>query len=108
MQTNEKNEIIYNVTVKVTGRIATEWVQWMIEQHIPEVIGTNCFYKYQLVKLMEQDDSEGPTYAVQYYARSSKDYERYIGFFAPALRQKTIDKWGDQFIAFRSLMQVIQ
>jgi hypothetical protein len=34
-------------------------------------------------------------------------YNNYIEKFAPAMRQKSFDKWGDKFISFRSVMQVI-
>jgi hypothetical protein len=27
--------------------------------------------------------------------------------FAPEMRQKGLDKWGDRFIAFRTLMKIV-
>jgi hypothetical protein len=36
-----------------------------------------------------------------------EEYERYKQNFAPALQQKTKDKFGDQVLAFRSLLEVI-
>ena len=59
------------------------------------------------MRLLEVDDSEGPTFAVQYRAESKAQYNRYIEQFAGLMRQESLDKWGDQFIAFRSLMQVV-
>lgn len=100
--------IIYNVTIQVENDIAGEWLSWMKEEHIPRVMGTNCFTKYQIVKLVEVDETESKTYAVQYSANSKADYNRYIELHAPALRKETIDKWGDRFVAFRSLMEVVQ
>ena len=99
--------IIYNVTTHVAEAIRQDWLAWMKETHIPEVMHTGCFSKYQLVQLMEVDETEGPTYAVQYYAESKADYNRYIALHAPALRQAGIDKWGDKTISFRSLMQIV-
>lgn len=100
--------IIYNVTIKVHGSIKTEWLVWMKEEHIPEVMDTGCFTAFTILHLLEVDDSEGPTYAIQYKAESKALYNQYIEKFAPILRQKTIEKWGDKFIAFRSVMQVVQ
>lgn len=100
--------IIYNVTVKVDDRIADAWLQWLLEEHVPEVMQTNCFSSYRVVRLLEVDDSEGPTYAIQYHADSKASYNRYIEMYAPLMRQKSTDKWGQQFIAFRSVMQVVQ
>lgn len=99
---------IYNVTSKVDHSISTAWLQWMKEEHIPEVIATGCFTKATILHLLETDDSEGPTYAIQYAAESKASYNRYIEQFAPAMRQKVMTKWGNKFIAFRSVMQVIE
>ena len=99
---------IYNVTIKVHESIHTVWLQWLKEVHVPEVLATNCFTKATIVRLLEIDDSEGPTYAIQYYANTKEHYEKYIEEFAPSMRQKLVDKWGDQFIAFRSLMRLVQ
>ncbi|MBS1511116.1 MAG: DUF4286 family protein [Bacteroidetes bacterium] len=99
--------IIYNVTTKVTPAIQAAWLQWMKEEHIPEIIATGCFTAATIAQLLEVDDSDGSTYTVQYMAESKALYNVYIEMFATAMRNKVFEKWGDQFIAFRSLMQVI-
>lgn len=98
---------IYNVTIKVHDSIKEEWLSWLQKEHIPEVIQTGCFTEALVLRLLETDDTEGPTYAVQYKADSKALYNRYIEKYAGLMRQKSFDKWGDQFIAFRSLMQVV-
>ena len=100
--------LIYNVTIKIDDGIADDWLRWLLEEHIPDVMSTGCFSSHKLVRLLEIDDSEGPTYAIQYTADSKADYNRYIEMHAPLMRQKSIDKWGNRFIAFRSVMQVVQ
>ena len=99
--------IVYNVTTKVTHAINNAWLQWMKYEHIPEIISTGCFSNGTILQLLETDESEGPTYTVQYFAESKSLYNNFIEKFAPQLRQKAFAKWGDQFIAFRSVMQVI-
>jgi len=100
--------LIYNVTTKVTNAIAREWLQWLQEEHIPEITGTGCFTHARILQLLEVDDSEGPTYAIQYFTESIEQYEQYIETFAGMMRQKSFEKWGDQFIAFRSIMKIVQ
>ena len=99
--------IVYNVTTKVTHAIHQNWLHWIKEEHIPDIIGTGCFTHATVLQLLEMDDSEGPTYVVQYFADSKSLYNNYIEKYAVAMRQKAFAKWGDQFIAFRSVMQVI-
>ncbi len=100
--------IVYNVTSKVTWAIHDAWVQWMKEEHIPEVLATGCFTDAQFFRLLETEEEEGPTYTVQYFANSKELQEAYVAVHAASLRQKAFDKWGNQFIAFRSLMELVQ
>ena len=98
---------IYNVTTKVHTTIQNEWLQWLQEEHIPEIIKTGCFTSTSILQLLETDDTEGPTFAVQFKADSKGLYNQYMEKFAGIMRQRSFDKWGDKVIAFRSLMQVI-
>lgn len=99
--------LIYNVTVKVSHAIEANWLQWMQEEHMNEVIATGCFTHARLLQLLDADDEAGVTYAVQYEAPDRAHYERYIHSYADSMRKKGFDRWGDGFIAFRTLMQVI-
>jgi hypothetical protein len=99
--------ILYNVTIKLDWSIHDNWLLWMKNEHIPDVINTGCFTHARLVRLLEVDDTDGPTYATQYYAASRELYDNYITNYAHAMREKGFAKWGNQFVAFRSLMEVV-
>lgn len=99
--------IIYNVTTKVDHSIDEAWLQWMKEEHIPDIINTGCFTNAVILQLLDIDNTEGPTYAIQYTAESKSFYNLYIEKFANNMRQKALDKWGNKFIAFRTLMQMV-
>lgn len=104
---DHKGYFIYNVTTQVDKSIAKAWLKWLTEEHIPQVMKSGCFTNYKVVHLLEIDESEGPTYAIQYAAASKADYNRYLEIYANSLRKQATDKWGDRFISFRSLMEVI-
>ena len=99
--------LIYNITIKVEWVIHEAWLKWMLDTHIPEVLGTGCFAKHQFVRLMEIDENDGPTYALQLYAENKKDYERYLQLYAPALNHTAAHLWDDDMITFATLMQVV-
>lgn len=101
-------KILYNVTVKTEQAIAPDWLEWLQKEHIPDMIQTGCFTHATVLRLLEVDETEGPTYAVQYHAESQSLYNRYIREFADNLRQKGYERWGNRFIAFRSVMQVLE
>ena len=98
--------IIYNVTVKVASTVAAEWVRWMLEEHMPDLLHTGLFIESRLCRLLEQDETEGLTYSAQYTCDSLEDYHEYIKTHAPLMREKGIRQFGDKFIAFRTVMQV--
>jgi hypothetical protein len=99
--------IVYNVTIKILPSIETEWLHWQKQEHIPEVMASGCFTEYKFYHLLEHEETDGITYIIQYFASSIENYTRYINEIAPRLRQKILDRWKDQFIAFRTLMEVV-
>src|SRR5687767_5633368 len=99
--------IIYNVTIKVDQSIASQWKSWMFETHIPAVMASGCFLKYQMLRIADSEEEDDPTYAVQYFAASMDDYNLYIKQYAEPLRSQSLEKWGDRFVAFRTVMEVV-
>ncbi len=99
--------LIYNLTNSVDTSIHDSWLQWMQDEHLPEVLGTGCFEKHILVRLLDLDESEGVTYAVQYYAASRARYNQYQELYSTALRKKVLDRWGNRIASFHTLMQII-
>lgn len=98
---------IYNVTTQMPGNMQDEWLRWMREEHIPELLSTGHFTHHRLVRLLEPNEPGMATFAVQYFCNSLVQYEYYIQSAAPALRQKALEKWGDSILSFRTLMEVI-
>jgi len=99
--------ILYNVTLKVDWSVHEAWLAWMQQEHMPEVVSTGCFIRSYLFRLLDTDETEGPTYAAQYFAQSRTDYNRYMELHASLLRKKVLDLWGEKIVAFRSLMETV-
>ena len=100
--------ILYNITMKVNPSIEEDWIKWQKDEHIPEIMSTGLFTGHKFLRLLEQDDTEGKTFAVQYFAKNMNDYQEYIDKHASKLRTKVLKRWGDRFISFRTLMEVVQ
>ena len=100
--------IVYNITLKIDPEIEKEWIKWQQEEHIPEVMSTKLFSEYNFFHLLEQDETDGITYVVQYFTSSMENYNDYIEKFAPLLRKKSIEKWGDRVTYFRTIMELVQ
>ncbi|HVM87243.1 MAG TPA: DUF4286 family protein [Puia sp.] len=97
--------IVYNITMKVNRSIVDEWIAWQKNEHVPEIMATKMFDDYKMYHLLEHDDADGVTFAIQYFTSSLERYEQYISSFAPSLREKAFAKWGNQFTGFRTVMK---
>ncbi len=88
--------------------MAEEWLSWMKEEHIPEVMQSGCFTECKILKLLtEAEDNDGVNFAIQYTAPNMGTYQKYRDEFAPELQAKTKAKYGDDVLAYRSLLEVI-
>ena len=99
--------IIYNVTFKLAHEIAGEWVAWMKTEHMSELMQTSLFTDSKLYRLLDQDEEDGLTYIAQYFCNSMKEYQQYIAEHAQGMRDKGLNKFGNKFIAFRTVMESV-
>ena len=99
--------IIYNVTVSVEESIKSDWIEWMKEVHIPEVMAVGIFTKSQLNRVVVHGDSDN-TFSIAYTCSNMKDLHQYQIKFAPELQKRHVARYGDKVVAFRTIMQVIE
>ena len=99
--------ILYNVTVAIDKKVENDWLIWMKNVHIPEVMETNQFETYKFFKVMNTDDPETSSYSVQYFAESLKNIQMYMAAFAPELQQKALLKYPNKLAAFRTLLEEV-
>jgi hypothetical protein len=101
--------IIYNVTIKIAAEAAEEWLQWMSSKHIPDVMATGSFSSYQINKVIShQEQDDDPTFAIQYTCADMATLHQYHVKHAPALQEEHTQRYKDQFVAFRTLLEVIE
>ncbi len=100
-------QIIYNVTVSIDPAIEQDWVSWMCEVHIPDVMATGCFLEGRMSKM--NDEEEGAcTYAMTYVAYSQEHLSDYQHNHAARLQVDHKSRYEGRFAAFRSTLNVIQ
>ena len=98
--------LLYNVTLIIEDAVADKWLQWMQETHIPEVMQTGMFVSSRLLKVVDSPN-EGVTYCAQYVSENMENYDRYQDEFAPALQADLNERFANQFVAFRTLMEYV-
>lgn len=96
---------VYNISVQVNKQIETDWLQWQQAEHIPQIRATELFSECRLYKLLEHEHEDTSTYIIQYTTDTKEKYEDYVTKYAAAFQLKTFEKFGNSFIAFRTVMQ---
>lgn len=76
--------------------------------YITTIMNTGCFTRHQLVRLLEIDEEEGVTYALQLYAVKKEDYFDYIETYLPQIETVNYEKWRNNVLSFSTLMEVIE
>lgn len=98
--------IIYNVTINVETSIEQEWLVWMKDEHMPEMLATGKFTKALMTKVLVEEEMGGTTYSIQYTCPDRETLESYYTENAPLLRSKS-SRFEGKFVAFRTELEVI-
>ncbi len=98
---------IYNVTTNIEESVHEQWVQWMKDTHIPEVLSTGKFLSAKMCRVLVEEDMGGFTYSVQYTALDKETLERYYSEDAPRLRQKAMQLFTGKLVSFRTELKVV-
>lgn len=100
--------IVYNVTLNVKKEIEFEWIKWMKEVHIPDIMKTNLFNSWRMFKiLVPAGMPDELTYVVRYTTDSMEKYEEYARNEAPRLQREHVERFPGKFTASRAIMEDI-
>ena len=100
--------IIYSVTIVVEESIEQEWLDWMRTVHIPEVMNTGKFVSCRFSKLLSHKEEGAQNYSAQYTCYSFAELEAYQQHFAKELQGKSLEKFADKMLAFRTELEIIE
>ncbi len=100
--------LVYNVTVKIDQRVEQEWLEWMKGKHVPDVMQTGKFINYRISKIDQVEEPDGSsTYSFQYLCAERSLLDDYLNNHANELREDVLAKYGNLFIAFRTIMEIV-
>lgn len=99
--------IIYSVTVSLAPQIEEDWKNWMVSKHIPDVMNTGMFLEKKITKVIDGHEEGAINYNIQYTCESLEVLNNYQETHAPQLQKEHGDRFKDNFIAFRTILEVI-
>lgn len=97
---------IYNVTINIDKDIHDNWLKWIQQEHIPDMLATGKFLSAKVCRVLIEEEMGGITYAIQYITDSKEALEKYYTEDAPRLRAQSKPFEG-KFVAFRTELEII-
>jgi len=98
--------IIFNDTVIVEEAVHEQWLKWMQEVYIPEVMATGHFKSNQILNVIDSPN-EGVTYCIQYHAENLADFNQFYTKHLHRLQGMHNNEFKDRFVIFNTLMQTV-
>ena len=98
---------IYNVTIHLDESVQEDWLRWMRDIHIPEMLATGKFSKALMTRVMVEEEMGGFTFSVQYTTDSKETLDKYYAEDAERLRSRGTARFGGKFMAFRTELAIV-
>lgn len=99
--------IIYNVTINIDDDVHDQWLSWMRDKHIPDMLATGKFSHAKMVKVLIDEEQGGTSYSIQYTCPDMATLQHYYKEDAPKLREEGLKLFTNKFVAFRTELEVI-
>lgn len=100
--------VLYIVSVQILVPYAQEWVEWMKDVHIPDVLNTGLLDAVYFAKLSEEaQHSDYSGFEICYVATDLETYAAYHKEFAPALQAEHSARYAGRFKASRRLAEIV-
>lgn len=97
--------ILFNITVNISHAAEKDWLKFMKEVHIPEIMASGLPLETKLLRLLTEIDNEGVTYTNQFIFRTMEDFLAYQTDFQAELQDKHHQKFNGQYVSFRTLLE---
>ena len=101
--------IVYVVNINIRKEVEKEWLSWMKEKHIPEIMSLKIFTKNKIFKIFypKSENENYNSYCIKYYTNSLTDYNLYNKKYSVEIQKKHSIKYKDLFTAKRKILELI-
>jgi hypothetical protein len=99
--------ILYNVTINLEPSLEQDWLRWMKQEYVPEVMATGLPAENKILRLLTEVGNGGVTYTAQYFFNAMEDFITYEKLHSPTLNAKLHARYGEKLLAFRTLLEEV-
>ena len=98
---------LYNITFNIDEKIHQNWLQWIREKHIPEVLKKSSFKNAKLIQVLIDEEMGGFTYSVQYQVESKEKLDSFLNDSSYNIFSEMTKLFPNQFVSFSTELQII-
>ena len=99
--------ILYNVTMNIDKQFEKEWLVWMKNIYLPEVMKTGMFLEFKVYRIKAQQQ-DGSNFSVQLFAKSMNEVVQYQSQFAAGLESRLMAKFGSNLVFFATMLESVE
>lgn len=99
--------ILYSVTVNIDAEKQEEYIDWMKKIHIPEIMATGLFVENKFYRLHQEEEDGGVNFSSQYFAQNMEKIYMYQELYAEELQNKLKTRFGEHYMAFRTILESV-
>ena len=98
---------LYNVTIGIDRDVESEWLEYIREKHMPDVMKTGMFVSSKFYKVLHDQEDGTISYSIQYFAKSIDHVQQYLEVFAPVLIEEHRQKFSNKHVVFQTLLEEV-
>jgi hypothetical protein len=96
--------LIHNITYNIDTNLETDFLNWMREVHIPNVMLTGFPKSFKVMRLLTEIDNGGSTFSVQYNFDSIEGFEVFENEYFDDLNAAVNERYQGKYVFFASLL----
>ena len=95
---------VYTVKLKIRNSLENEFAEYLLNEHIPDVVSTGCFTDSSL----EVDTTNSNEMIARYVCETETEFSEYVSKYANIMRAKVLQKYPDAIVnAERNFCRII-
>lgn len=99
--------ILYNLTIKIDHSIKADWLEWMEAEFIPLIESTTPLSDPKLCKLLDLDEADGLTFALQLFCQNKNLLETFRSEKESSLQRKLVQQFPNKLVFFPTAMEIL-
>jgi len=99
--------VLYRVTIEVDTSVADEWLAWMREVHVPDVLREPGFSRAVIAREKKNDGGTDVRFVIDYDVEGVEEMRRYFAEGAARLRAEHEARFGGRARASRQVLEVL-